>query len=83
MHCLLLALSMLIRIELSGTFCAGQSDMAHTVSNALTRSSEGQFSKCASVSEAWLNTLTIHTELKGSVSRKPIGSGYGSDVIPG
>jgi hypothetical protein len=42
----LLALSMLIRIELSGTFCAGESDMAHFVSNTLTRSSEG---KCSNV----------------------------------
>lgn len=39
-----LALSMLIRIELSGTVCAGESDMAHFVSNALTRFSEGTVS---------------------------------------
>ena len=37
----LLALSMLIRIELSGTFWAAESDMAQLISNALTRSSEG------------------------------------------
>jgi len=37
----LLAPSMLIRIELSGTFCAEESDMARLISNALSRSSEG------------------------------------------
>jgi hypothetical protein len=41
----LLALSMLMRIELAGTFCAGESGMADTVSDALSRSSEGTIAR--------------------------------------
>jgi hypothetical protein len=68
MHCLLLALSMLIRTELSGTFCAGQSDMAHTVSNALTRSSEGKCSKCDLVSGMRIYSWTSrgHDDVPGN-----------------